>query len=62
MNILLTGATGFLGYRTLERLIQLTAVDKIVATGRSLSSSREIANLKVTYVLGDLTNDSLLGD
>jgi len=60
MNILLTGATGFLGYRTLERLIQLTAVDKIVATGRSLSSSREIANLKVTYVLGDLTNDSFV--
>ena len=60
MNILLTGATGFLGYRTLERLIQLPTVDKIVATGRSLRSSREIINSKVSYVLGDLTNESFV--
>ena len=60
MNILLTGATGFLGYRTLERLIQLPTVDKIVATGRSLRNSREIINSKVSYVLGDLTNESFV--
>ena len=54
------GATGFLGYRTLERLIQLPTVDKIVATGRSLRSSREIINSKVSYVLGDLTNESFV--
>jgi len=54
MNILLTGATGFLGFRTLERLIQLSSVRKIVATGRSLRKSREILNPKVEYVLGDL--------
>ena len=54
MNILLTGATGFLGFRTLERLIQLSSVRKIVATGRILRKSREILNPKVEYVLGDL--------
>ena len=54
MNILLTGATGFLGFRTLERLVQLSNVQKIVATGRILRKSREILNPKVEYVLGDL--------
>jgi len=54
MNILLTGATGFLGFRTLERLVQLSSVRKIVATGRILQKSREILNPKVEYVLGDL--------
>ena len=54
MNILLTGATGFLGFRTLERLVQLSSVRKIVATGRILRKSREILNPKVEYVLGDL--------
>ena len=54
MNILLTGATGFLGFRTLERLVQLSNVHKIVATGRILRKSREILNPKVEYVLGDL--------
>jgi len=54
MNILLTGATGFLGFRTLERLVQLSNVRKIVATGRILRKSREILNPKVEYVLGDL--------
>ena len=56
MNILLTGATGFLGYRTLERLVQLTNVDKIIATGRVLQKSREITHPKVKYILGDLTD------
>tara|TARA_B110001452_G_scaffold37271_2_gene28528 strand:+ start:1297 stop:2283 length:987 start_codon:yes stop_codon:yes gene_type:complete len=54
LNILLTGATGFLGFRTLERLVQLSNVHKIVATGRILRKSREILNPKVEYVLGDL--------
>ena len=56
MNILLTGATGFLGFRTLERLVQLPNVNKIVATGRNLQKSREILHPKVKYILGDLTD------
>ncbi len=58
MNILLTGATGFLGYRTLEYLIELPYVNKIIATGRALKNTHSIDHEKVTYVLGDLT-DSL---
>ena len=56
MNILLTGSTGFLGFRTLERLVQLPNVEKIVATGRNLQKYREILHPKVKYILGDLTD------
>ena len=66
MNILLTGATGFLGFRTLEELVQLTYVKKIIATGRTLIASRKIQNDKIKYILGDLTEknfvDSLVKD
>ena len=66
MNILLTGATGFLGFRTLEELVQLTYIKKIIATGRTLIASRKIQNEKVKYILGDLTEkkfvDSLVKD
>ncbi|MDG1148588.1 MAG: NAD-dependent epimerase/dehydratase family protein [Crocinitomicaceae bacterium] len=57
MNILLTGSTGFLGFRTLERLVQLPTVKKVVATGRCLRKSREILHPKVKYILGDLTDE-----
>ena len=66
MNILLTGSTGFLGFRTLERLVKLDYVDKIIATGRTLKKSREISHPKVKYILGDLSNkvfvDTLIKD
>lgn len=54
MQILLTGATGFLGFRTLEKLIDLPWVSKIVATGRNLLPYRTIVHPKVVYVPGDL--------
>ena len=60
MNILLTGSTGFLGFRTLERLVQLPQVNLIVATGRFLRASRKITNAKVNYVLGDLEDSSFV--
>ncbi len=56
MKILLTGATGFLGYRTLEKLIDLDSVDKIIATGRTLKETHTIDHAKVIYKLGDLTS------
>ena len=66
MNILLTGSTGFLGFRTLERLVKLDYVDKIIATGRTLQKSRKILHPKVKYILGDLSNktfvDTLIKD
>lgn len=60
MNILLTGATGFLGFRTLERLVQLPMVDSIISTGRVLRDSRKIIHPKVNYILGDLTDKSFV--
>ena len=56
MVILVTGATGFLGFRTLEKLIELPGIDQIIANGRTLKSTHEISHEKVQYVLGDLTN------
>ena len=60
MNILLTGSTGFLGFRTLERLVKLNYVDKIIATGRSLQKSRKISHPKVKYILGDLSDKAFV--
>ncbi|TVQ18075.1 MAG: NAD-dependent epimerase/dehydratase family protein [Bacteroidetes bacterium] len=54
MQLLLTGATGFLGFRTLEKLIDLPSVSRIVATGRNLLAYRTIEHPKVSYRLGNL--------
>ncbi len=66
MKILLTGATGFLGYRTLERLVSLDYVTTVVATGRKLLPYRQIESNKVIYKLGNLEDivfvDSLVQD
>ena len=56
MQILLTGATGFLGFRTLERLLEETGVKSIIAVGRSIKPTHKINHPKVTYQLGDLTD------
>lgn len=56
MKILLTGATGFLGFRTLEKLVELPQVSKIIATGRVLKKLHTISHPKVKYILGDLTD------
>ena len=57
MVILLTGATGFLGFRTLEKLIELPEVEKIIANGRTLKSTHTILHEKIEYVLGDLSDE-----
>ena len=56
MNVLLTGATGFLGYRTLEMLVQDPLVDQVIATGRTLKPTHQVDHPKVKYVLGDLSS------
>lgn len=56
MKILLTGATGGLGFRTLERLIENPKIEKIIATGRVIRPTHFIENNKISYVLGDLEN------
>ncbi|MBK7233912.1 MAG: NAD-dependent epimerase/dehydratase family protein [Saprospiraceae bacterium] len=57
MNVLLTGATGFLGYRTLERLVELPYVHQVKASGRTLSKDRLVEHPKVKYLLGNLENE-----
>jgi nucleoside-diphosphate-sugar epimerase len=56
MKILLTGATGFLGYRTLEKLVAEQVVERITATGRTIRESHQVLHPKVKYQLGDLTD------
>ena len=58
-RILVTGATGVLGSRLVERL----AEDKMVtvtATGRSLKPHNRIEASNVRYVLGDLTEGAFV--
>lgn len=56
MKIVVTGATGFLGFRTIEYLIDQPSVNKIIATGRKFSYHNKVENDKVTYHLGDLND------
>ena len=56
MKILLTGATGFLGFRTLEKLIEIDDVTSIIATGRTIKLSHHLNHSKITYRLGDLSD------
>ena len=58
MKILLTGATGFLGFRTLEKLIEINEVTSIIATGRTIKQSHHLNHSKVTYRLGDFLDNS----
>ena len=60
MKILLTGATGFLGFRTLEKLVELEEVTSIIATGRTMKETHQVLHPKVTYVLGDLSDKAFV--
>ena len=56
MKVLLTGATGFLGFRTLERLSANPLMEKLVATGRTIKPTHFIEKNVVDYQLGNLTD------
>lgn len=56
MKILLTGATGGLGFRTLEGLVENPKIKKIIATGRVIRPTHFVENSKVSYQLGDLAD------
>lgn len=58
MNVLLTGATGFLGYRTLERLLDNPEITSIKAACRKFQFNRKIDHPKVAYYLGDLEDST----
>lgn len=54
-NILVTGATGFLGSRVVEALARNKEVNTIIATGRTLKKSHTVQHPTISYQLGDLT-------
>ena len=54
-RILVTGATGFLGSRTVEHLAKMDDVC-VVATGRTIKPHNEVKASNVTYSLGDLAD------
>jgi nucleoside-diphosphate-sugar epimerase len=56
MIVLITGATGFLGSKTVEQFVELDWVTGVVATGRSMRESRRVVSPKVEYKLGDLSS------
>jgi nucleoside-diphosphate-sugar epimerase len=61
MKVVLTGATGFLGQRTLEHLSQEDGIQLIVANGRKIRNEKELfRHDKVQYVLGDVSEDKFV--
>lgn len=60
MTILLTGATGGLGYRTLEQLITNVQIKRIIATGRIIRPTHFVEHSKVSYELGDLEDNNFV--
>jgi nucleoside-diphosphate-sugar epimerase len=60
MHVLLTGATGFLGYRTLEHFAHSIEITRITAVGRTIKSSHQVIHPKVTYSLGDLSDEEFV--
>lgn len=56
MKILVTGATGFLGSRLIEKLNSLNYINEIIATGRKLRKTHFVESQKIKYVLGDLSD------
>lgn len=55
-NILVTGATGFLGSRLIEHLLEREQDSHIIATGRKFSSDNKFTSPKLKYQLGDLSD------
>lgn len=60
MRVLLTGATGFLGYRTLEKLAESDHITEIIAIGRTLRPTHSVKHPKVIYQLGSLADASFV--
>ena len=58
-KVLITGASGFLGFRTLEYLLKVTSFE-FVAAARTLRLEREHSSDRVTYLYGDLEDEKYL--
>ena len=60
MNLLITGATGFLGSRITEHLLDENEITQIIATGRKIRNHNKLIHPKLTYILGDLSNHNFV--
>ena len=61
MKIVVTGATGFLGGRLLERLAQEASTDtRVVGIGRTLKPGNTVDHKSVRYELGNLEDTSFV--
>ena len=58
-KILITGATGFLGSRLVEKIADQEGIE-ILATGRSLKAHNTIQKKNVNYILGNLENSKFV--
>lgn len=55
-NVLITGATGFLGSKVTEALCEQPDIKKIIASGRTIKKDKHVVHPKVEYQLGDLSD------
>jgi nucleoside-diphosphate-sugar epimerase len=62
MKILITGATGFLGKRLTEKLLEENKFEEIIATGRNEIIGKELDKLGATFVKGNLENKDFVKD
>ncbi|MFM7682210.1 MAG: NAD-dependent epimerase/dehydratase family protein [Bacteroidota bacterium] len=58
MKLVLTGATGFLGQRTLEHLVNDDRIHSIIANGRKIKNEIQVfKHEKIKYLLGDVSDE-----
>ena len=61
MNVIVTGATGFLGGRLLDRLAEECPVDtQLIGIGRTLRPQNTVNHERVRYELGNLEDESFV--
>ena len=60
MRVLVTGGTGFLGYRLIEKLNKDHSIDEVIASGRKIKPSHFVESAKVKYVIGELSDKTFV--
>jgi nucleoside-diphosphate-sugar epimerase len=62
MKVLVTGATGFLGFRLVEKLNEDENIFEITATGRTIKKSHFVKSDKVKYITGNLVDSEFVNE